>query len=49
MIAGGLIQEGLTLKFAGVTVYFSVPLVVLITILMGALGGCFKRCGNYKI
>ena len=37
MIAGGLIQEGLTLKFAGVTVYFSVPLVVLITILMGAL------------
>ena len=30
MIAGGLIQEGLTLKFAGVTVYFSVPLVCLL-------------------
>ena len=42
MIAGGLIQEGLTLKFAGVTVYFSVPLVVLITILMGALVGALN-------
>jgi|GEM_PF-65689 len=41
-IAGGLIQEGLTLKFAGVTVYFSVPLVVLITILMGALVGALN-------
>ena len=42
MIAGGLIQEGLTLKFADVTVYFSVPLVVLITILMGALVGALN-------
>lgn len=42
MIAGGLIQEGLTLKFAGVTVYFSVPLVVLITILMGAFVGALN-------
>ena len=29
MLAGGLIQEGLTLKFAGVTLYFSVPLNIL--------------------
>ena len=25
MLAGGMIQEGITLKFAGVTLYFSVP------------------------
>ena len=30
MIAGGLIQEGLTLKFAGVTLYFSVPAITVI-------------------
>ena len=35
MIAGGLIQEGLTLKFAGVTVYFSIPMIVIIMLLMG--------------
>ena len=39
MIAGGLIQNGLTLKIFGVTIYFSVPLVVLITLLVGALIG----------
>lgn len=39
MIAGGLIQNGLTLEFAGVTIYFSVPLVVLITVAAGALVG----------
>lgn len=39
MIAGGLLQKGLTLEFAGVTIYFSVPLVVLITVLVGALVG----------
>ena len=39
MIAGGLLQNGLTLKMFGVTLYFSVPLVVLITILIGALIG----------
>ncbi len=39
MIAGGLIQNGLTLKLFGVTLYFSIPMVVLITILMGALIG----------
>ena len=39
MVAGGLLQKGLTLQFAGVTIYFSVPLVVLITIIVGALIG----------
>lgn len=39
MIAGGLLQKGLTLEFAGVTIYFSVPLVVFITVLVGAIIG----------
>lgn len=39
MVAGGLLQKGLTLRFAGVTIYFSVPLVVIITIIVGALIG----------
>lgn len=39
MVAGGLLQNGLTLPMFGVTLYFSVPMVVLITILMGALVG----------
>lgn len=39
MIAGGLLQNGLTLNMFGVTVYFSVPLVALITVLIGALVG----------
>lgn len=39
MVAGGLIQNGLTLKLFGVTIYFSIPLVVLITIVLGALIG----------
>ena len=39
MIAGGLLQKGLTLKMFGVTLYFSVPMVVLITVLIGALIG----------
>ncbi len=39
MIAGGLIQEGLTLKLFGVTMYFSVPMVVIITGIVGALLG----------
>lgn len=39
MIAGGLIQEGLTLKLSGVTLYFSIPMVVLITLVLGALMG----------
>lgn len=39
MIAGGLINEGLTLTMFGVTVYFSVPTIVLITMICGALIG----------
>lgn len=39
MIAGGLINEGLVLGGFGYTIYFSVPLIVLITIISGALIG----------
>lgn len=39
MIAGGLLEKGLTLKMFGVTIYFSVPLIVLITVIIGALIG----------
>lgn len=39
MLAGGLIQEGLTLKFAGVTLYFSVPVIVIMMLLVGAVIG----------
>lgn len=39
MIAGGLIQEGLTLQVFGVTLYFNLPSIVLITLLLGALIG----------
>ena len=39
MIAGGFLQEGLTLKVFGVTIYFNVPVIVLITLALGALMG----------
>lgn len=39
MIAGGLINEGLTLTLFGVTIYFSVPWIVVITAILGALIG----------
>lgn len=39
MIAGGLIQEGLTLTVFGVTLYFNVPSIFLITMVVGALIG----------
>lgn len=39
IIAGGLINEGLTLKMLGVTVYFSIPTIVFIAMLCGALIG----------
>jgi len=39
MIAGGLIYEGLVLDFLGVTVYFSVPAVIAISIGLGVLVG----------
>lgn len=37
MIAGGLIQEGLTV--GGSTLYFSVPVIIVLVLLMGALIG----------
>lgn len=39
MLAGGMIQEGLTLKFAGVTLYFSVPMIVIFMLVVGCLIG----------
>lgn len=39
MIAGGLINEGLTLKMFGVTLYFNVPSIVLMTLIFGAIVG----------
>lgn len=39
MIAGGLIYEGLVLDVLGVTIYFNVPMVILISVLLGVLVG----------
>lgn len=39
MIAGGLIQNGLTLNIFGVTLYFSIPIIVVVSIVIGALVG----------
>ncbi|MCD8139387.1 MAG: ABC transporter permease [Planctomycetaceae bacterium] len=39
MIAGGLIYEGLDLGFLGYTIYFSVPAILVISLLMGLLIG----------
>ncbi|MDR1018843.1 MAG: ABC transporter permease [Lachnospiraceae bacterium] len=39
MIAGGLINEGLKIGFLGITIYFSVPWVILISALCGVLIG----------
>lgn len=39
MICGGLIKEGLTLNFIGYRVYFSVPVIILISLLLGMLIG----------
>lgn len=39
MIAGGLLQNGLTLPMFGVTLYFSVPVIVVITLVIGAIIG----------
>lgn len=39
MIAGGLIHEGLRLGFLGITIYFSVPAIILIALVMGLLIG----------
>jgi len=42
MIAGGLIYEGLNLKFLGITIYFSIPMVILISMIIGILIGWFN-------
>lgn len=39
MIAGGLLEKGLTIQAAGVTLYFCMPLVVCITVIIGGLIG----------
>ncbi|THB64080.1 MAG: ABC transporter permease [Desulfovibrio sp.] len=39
MVAGGLIYQGLHLPFLGVTVYFHLPMVILITLLVGVVCG----------
>ncbi|HIW20949.1 MAG TPA: ABC transporter permease [Candidatus Dorea intestinavium] len=39
MIAGGLINEGLTLKVFGVTLYFNVVAIVIISAIIGAIIG----------
>jgi len=39
MIAGGLIMEGLTLNFLGVRVFFNIPMVIVLTLLVGVAVG----------
>lgn len=39
MIAGGLIYQGLVLPMFGVVVYFSVPVIIFITLILGVLIG----------
>ena len=39
MIAGGLIYEGLVLNIFGITVFFSVPMVIAITLFLGVVVG----------
>ena len=39
MLAGGMIQEGITLKFAGVTLFFSVPMIVIFMMIVGCIIG----------
>lgn len=42
MLAGGMIQEGVTLKFAGVTLYFSVPVIVILMLIVGCAIGAIN-------
>lgn len=39
MIAGGFIYEGINLRFLGITVYLWVPMIILITVIIGVLIG----------
>ena len=42
MIAGGLIFEGLNIGFLGITIYFRIPVIILVTIVIGILIGWFN-------
>ena len=42
MIAGGLIFEGLNIGFLGITIYFRIPVIILITLVIGILIGWFN-------
>lgn len=42
MIVGGLLQEGLTIEPFGVTLYFSVPAIFVIALVLGALIGAIN-------
>ena len=42
MIAGGLIFEGVNLGFLGITIFFRVPVIILITLAIGILIGLFN-------
>lgn len=39
MIAGGLIHKGLVLPMFGISIFFSVPMIILITLIIGVLIG----------
>jgi erythritol transport system permease protein len=39
MVAGGLINEGLVLEWLGITIYFNVWIVILLTLLVGVIVG----------
>ena len=50
MLVGGMIQNGITLHMFGVTLYFSAPLAVFLTVVAGALVGwvnglIITKCG----
>lgn len=42
MVAGGLIHQGLHLPIFGVTIYFHLPMVIIITLLVGTVCGMFS-------
>ena len=42
MIAGGLIHQGLVLNWAGMTIYFNVAAIIIITLIIGVLAGLFN-------
>lgn len=42
MIAGGFINQGLKLSMFGITIYFSVPVIIVITLILGVLLGALN-------